>query len=138
MSEVRWVEFCVRCFASSESGSCGGSVVGDFCTNCCTSGTVRLPEYMVKSIRDQASWVGKRFYPHEEDIENREERKRLLALVTVFHGRSAVKNVDGTWRVTQLLPGGRRVETFVSALNAEHALRQASSLPYFSKAALEG
>lgn len=35
--------------------------------NCGSGGLVPMPEWAVSSIRFQASWVGKRYYPHDED-----------------------------------------------------------------------
>jgi len=61
--------FCVQCFASESSGSWVHVVVGSFCTNCCGNGTTMpLPKAAIESIRQQASWVGKRYYPHAEDL----------------------------------------------------------------------
>jgi hypothetical protein len=49
--------------------------------NCGANGcTVPLPRWTVESIREQASWVGKRYYPHEEDIETNKEIQLLRAL----------------------------------------------------------
>lgn len=61
--------FCCQCFASEASGSWDHVVVGSFCTNCCGNGTTfPLPKAAIESIRQQASWVGKRYYPHAEDL----------------------------------------------------------------------
>lgn len=65
-----WELFCCQCFASESSGSWDHVVVGSFCANCCGNGTAfPLPKAAIESIRNQASWVGKRYYPHKEDAE---------------------------------------------------------------------
>jgi len=73
-----WELFCCQCFASESSGSWDHVVVGSFCTNCCGNGTAfPLPKTAIESIRNQASWVGKRYYPHKEDADMRAEVEAL-------------------------------------------------------------
>ena len=73
-----WELFCCQCFASESSGSWDHVVVGSFCTNCCGNGTAfPLPKVAIESIRNQASWVGKRYYPHKEDTDLRAEVEAL-------------------------------------------------------------
>lgn len=59
--------FCPCCFASSTEGSWNHAVVAGYCTNCGNGSTVELPEWAIAEIRRNASWVGKRYYPNEED-----------------------------------------------------------------------
>ena len=81
--------FCEMCFASSDDSSWGGELVQGYCMNCGAGGTsLQIPRYSVEYIRRNASWVGKRYYPHEEDTENYEERERLRAQMTEFPGRT--------------------------------------------------
>jgi hypothetical protein len=135
------LQFCPGCFADEESGSCNHVVVGDLCTNCGANGTVSLPRWAIESIRKNASWVGKRYYPSEEDFERAEERADLLELVTEFPGRSAeYRPAKGNgreydrpyWWITQLLPVGAgrpvSVSTQMDALmtTAEEAMRRVS------------
>lgn len=63
--------FCPRCFASSDNASWGEPIMEGHCFNCGAGGcTVKLPRWAIEMIRKSASWVGKRYYPHEEDKKN--------------------------------------------------------------------
>lgn len=100
--------FCVRCFADDkDGGSWSGGVVPGHCMNCGAGGSVvSIPPWAVKSIRSSASWVGKRYYPSDEDREIREELIALRALVPSFPGRTATEYVDSVtgelyWTVRQ-------------------------------------
>lgn len=74
MSDLEDVlDFCPGCFATNEDGSWGHTCDDHYCYNCGAQGTVKLPRWAVRSIREQASWVGKRYYPHDEDREAAEE-----------------------------------------------------------------
>lgn len=96
-------DFCPRCFASDLSGSWSHTVQDGYCSNCGASPSVRLPEWAVESIREQASWVGKRYYPNDEDTEMATELKELRSRMTEFPGRSIEKMEPGLFRVTQKL-----------------------------------
>ena len=133
------VAFCALCFADEDSGSWGCVTIpkANYCTNCSAGGSIiQIPEWAVKSIRDQASWVGKRFYPIQEDYDNQAERKALLNLVETFPGRTARLREDGQWEVTQRKPDGRSVQTWVKANSEVEALRH-NSLPYVPEEALK-
>lgn len=146
--DTNWMLFCVQCFASEIDGSWDHVVLQtdddyNICGNCGGRGTAYpLPRAAIESIRKQASWVGKRYYPHEEDAEMNLERMELLKLVDVFPGRT-VRNVGdvvkGYWNVTQQLPAGGSQMISVIAENAEHAFQKAhfSSLRYVSAEQLE-
>lgn len=71
------LQFCPSCFASNENGSWNHVVVDNLCSNCGSIGTVKLPRWAVESIRRSASWVGKRYYPSEEDLLNSRELRYL-------------------------------------------------------------
>jgi hypothetical protein len=141
--------FCSRCFATSEGGSWGGGpdVVGDrsLCSNCGANNShVKIPRWAIDSIREQASWVGKRYYAHDEDKERYEEIKALRALVTEYPGRSAEKvrldrpDDEGMWMVSQDLPDNRQTSVTVKAKSAEGALAKARLLlPYIPRNALK-
>lgn len=74
--------FCVGCFATEEGGSWGEICVDGYCMNCGSGGgTVQLKRWQIESIRTSASWVGKRYYPHQEDINNYREIQLLRARV---------------------------------------------------------
>jgi len=129
------MKFCTLCFTTDTDGSHNHVVFGDFCTNCSANGAVvELPEWAIKNIREQASWVGKRFYPCAEDREQLEERTDLLALVEQFPGRTAkLVTVDDrdTWEVQQRLANGHTVSTWVpGAATGQQAMRQARSLRF--------
>lgn len=123
--------FCPSCFASSDGGSWGVGVEGGHCYNCGAGGAITIPRWAVESIRAQASWVGRRYYPGREDHELAEERKALLRLVPSFPGRTATPAVrledgawvpdPGRWDVRQMLPNGW-IETQVLAGSAEEAI----------------
>lgn len=129
------MKFCTLCFATETDGSWHHVVVGEFCTNCSAHGAVvDLPEWAIKNIRQNASWVGKRYYPCDEDRERAEERLDLLALVEQFPGRTAVLHtIDGrdTWEVRQVLADGRTIITTTPGVRTgQQAMRQASNLRF--------
>lgn len=71
------LEFCPGCFATNEGGSWGCTAEGGYCFNCGSTGTVKMPRWAVDSIRRSASWVGKRYYPSEEDLSDHRELRYL-------------------------------------------------------------
>lgn len=127
------ISFCPQCFACERSGSCDHVVVGGHCTNCGNTATVMLPAWAVDSVRKNASWVGKRFYPCQEDLDRAEELSDLYAIVEEFPGRTATRCVDSTnhYTVTQMLPGGngRRVINTSIGASPQEAMRR-SGLRY--------
>lgn len=133
------VLFCPTCFATSEDGSWGGRVEANgYCTNCgggVPVGSQGMPSWMVKAIRKSASWVGKRYYPHEEDTRLARERRELLALVPFFPGRTArlYDPSTGQWCVDQWSDTGSVHSVFVPASSAAEAIEASRySLPYFA------
>ncbi|HMJ52953.1 MAG TPA: hypothetical protein VK540_12780 [Polyangiaceae bacterium] len=100
--------------------------------NCGNGSTVAVPAWAVESIREQASWVGKRYYPNAEDHEACEERLALLALVKEFPGRSVEPTDEsGRWVVKQLQPNGLYTMTSVDAATVDEAFGKAIAiLPY--------
>lgn len=111
--EIR--QFCVRCFADDRGGSWGDGVHaiaegGSFCANCCGIGSAfPLPQWAVDSIREQASWIGKRYYPHDEDVEKAAEVRYLRSIAPPPES-TAVHLESGGWNVTQ-----GRVSTIIDA-----------------------
>lgn len=137
-SRTQVLKFCPCCFADEESGSWQHVVVGGYCTNCGNGSTVELPRWAIDSIRQQASWVGRRYYPHEEDHEAAAERAALLALVSSFPGRTARESDEpGRWNVTQQRADGRSVMTTINAPSADEAMRNCG-LRYVPDAAIGG
>jgi hypothetical protein len=132
--------FCPGCFASTEGGSWGVGVIGDHCMNCGATGTVQIPRWAVDSIRAQASWVGRRYYPGPEDQERAAELKALRALPPSFPGRRAEedKHEKYRWWVTQDLPGNKNVSSMFKATSAADAIEASRySLPYVPAEDLE-
>lgn len=117
--------FCPPCFATEEEGSGGSTCDGVYCYNCGSGGTVALPRWAIVSIREQASWVGKRFYPHDEDREAHDELAALRRRMTTFPGRTARPPTDTKpkWRVEQKR-GKSTVMVWVDADSEEEALEQ--------------
>ena len=127
------VDFCPLCFATNEDGSWGCTVTTAGCSNCgANGGIVRLPRWAVTSIRANASWVGKRYYPNDEDIQAESERRELLAQVAEFPGRTAKPGSEpNSWWVTQRLANGTEQSVIVVARSATTALEAARySLTY--------
>jgi hypothetical protein len=135
--------FCPQCFADEGSGSWDHHVIrhdaGGHCTNCGNGSCIQIPKWAIDSIRQQASWVGKRHYPHDEDRERYVERQALLSLVVTFPGRTAERLADDTdppsWNVSQVMPDGRRVMTIVRAPDEDCALHW-SGLTYYTESQL--
>jgi len=127
--------FCPRCFADEETGSWNHVVTGSHCTNCGSSSTIDIPGWAIDSIREQASWVGKRYYPNQEDYENRHELRLLRSKMTEFPGRTARPTHGGDgWVVEQRTGPNTLTSTLVSAASADEALgRVKAELPYVDK-----
>lgn len=77
---VALIPFCPGCLGSIDDSSWGELVAEGYCCNCGNASTIMIPRWAVKSIREQASWVGKRYYPHKEDRERSAELEALRAL----------------------------------------------------------
>lgn len=132
------IQFCPACFATEDDGSWGCTVIGDYCTNCGAGGSVSLPRWAVRSIRQQASWVGKRYYPCDEDFERYEELKALRALVKEFPGRTAERDREDPNRywVKQKLAENKTISVSVIASSIEAAIEGSRySLPYVPEVA---
>jgi len=114
--------------------------LGRRCYNCGASGgTVRLPRWAIDAIRKNASWVGKRYYPDDEDRERAAEARTLRGMMTAFPGRRARrdKTTPGRWFVEQATGAGRSTGVMVEAADKAGALRAAKCrLPYITKTAL--
>lgn len=133
--------FCVHCFASDTDGSWDHMVNGDNCQNYCTNcggaqTSVEIPRWAVEEIRKNASWVGKRYYPHEEDTERRVELEALRRTIKVFPGRIAAPieregDEEQRYRVIQPLSAKKNIEITINADSEEIALNKAKTmLPY--------
>lgn len=134
--DILW--FCPCCFATDEDGSWNHTVENGYCMNCGAGGAVQIPRYAVDSIRNQASWVGKRYYQNEEDREQYAELKRLRALPKAFPGRSARltndENDKYSYWVTQQLPGGKSISSVFKANSPQDAIEASRfSLPYVTE-----
>lgn len=125
--------FCPCCFASSENGSWNHTAYEGGCSNCGAGPSIQLPPWAIDSIRQQASWVGKRYYPHAEDQEHSREVRALRSIVKEFPGRTACENVANPgWSVTQVMPDGSKCSMyFFNAKSEAEALALARlELPY--------
>lgn len=131
MDTSRLMRFCPRCFADEETGSWRHVVTGSHCTNCGSSSTIDIPAWAIGSIREQASWVGKRYYPIEEDRQARKELALLRSKMTEFPGRSVRFSEGNGWVVEQRTGPRTITSVFITADNAEEALAAAKTmLPY--------
>lgn len=94
-----------------------------------------------EEIRKQASWVGKRYCPCEEDYERDKEVETLYCLMTEYPGRSVECCFDDEtgvyFNVSQKTPGGCETWTTYSARqcgSADEALAHArKTMPYFTQ-----
>jgi hypothetical protein len=134
------IDFCPRCFGSSDSTSWNCPTESSYCFNC-GGCPIQIPRWAVESLREQASWVGKRYYPHDEDKQTNLELKNLRVLVKKFPGRSAVRSpplpdekTTDAWWVTQILSKddpSESVSVIVHARNKKEALEKCRlTLPY--------
>jgi hypothetical protein len=133
--EIR--QFCVRCFADDKGGSWGDGVYGDakhgtLCANCGAGNcAIEIPEWAVKSIREQASWVGKRYYPIDEDRERSVEIRYLRGIAPPQPGITATRSDDEKhpdWWHVQC--GRVGVGPIVASTEAEAIEKGRLSLPY--------
>lgn len=123
----RKVPFCCKCFADERGGSWGEGTVQGHCYNCGSGGTTAwLPIWAVDMIRENASWVGRRYYPNDEDRANAEERRDLLDTIKEFPGRT-VETQDGPLGpvtiVQQALPN--RTKTLITFRPEEASEKEA-------------
>lgn len=137
------LRFCPYCFATDEDGSWQHTVDEQFCSNCgAVNSSVPLPRWAVDSIRAQASWVGRRYYPNSEDHEREQERRALLGQISEFPKRRAEPSSEvGQWRVCQPLPpdGTREENVLVPATTEAAALAAARYLlTYVSQEQFDG
>jgi Zn ribbon nucleic-acid-binding protein len=138
------VSFCPQCFADDHGGSWGSGVLpGGHCINCGAGGAIAMPKWAVESIRQNASWVGRRYYPGSEDKEILDERKALLSLVETFPGREVMQArkyeagadlangewVDevGRWEIRQNTASGY-MSTIVEASSRDEAMEKSRFL----------
>ena len=136
--------FCPCCFASNDDSSWGGDLTEAYCMNCCHGQGLSMPRWAVVSIREQASWVGKRYYPHEEDYQAQEELQDLRAIPKTYPGRTAKLwgAAPRFWSVEQKKPDGSIISIMVSpdkAKTKQAALKEAQTrLPYVPAKKLKG
>ncbi len=77
----REIYFCSMCFAESD--------LAFHCHNCGAGGTnVSIPIGHAELIRKSASWVGKRYYPSDDDKAERAEIERLRLAIGTWPGRT--------------------------------------------------
>jgi hypothetical protein len=133
--------FCPRCFGSSDSSSWGGETCESGCMNCGSGPTLSIPRWAVESIRTQASFVGRRYYPHEEDFQAQEELQDLRLIPKTYPGRTAKlcafhddRWSSSYWSVEQKKPDGSIISIMVGHKQfptKQAALKEARTrLPY--------
>ncbi len=111
-------------------------MLDNHCFNCgAHESTVEIPRWAVESIRQQASWVGKRYYPHDEDKDIRRELETLRKRATGRAGLSVKRTENGKyWEVTQKKPGGLSVTVIIESDSEDYAMgRGVVLLPYYSE-----
>ena len=119
---VALISFCPSCFGSSDDSSWGESVTDGYCYNCGNSTVITIPRWAVKSIRQQASWVGKRYYPNEEDIERHKELEVLRALALDNPERTVSKTYEPrSFKTQQPNDRGGTTSTWVKADSMDEA-----------------
>jgi len=119
---VALISFCPSCFGSSDDSSWGESVTDRYCYNCGNSTVITIPRWAVKSIRQQASWVGKRYYPNEEDIERHKELEVLRALAPDNPERTVSKTYEPrSFKTQQPNDRGGTTSTWVKADSMDEA-----------------
>lgn len=128
------LNFCPSCFATNEDGSWAHTCDEYYCYNCGNCSTIKIPRWAVESIRAQASWVGKRYYPNEEDRENYQELENLRKLVPINRSDEVTPDtVPSVFIVRRYVDDTKRQYTSVtvSAKNKTEARKIANKLlPY--------
>lgn len=125
-----WANFCSNCFADDEGGSWGCGTDRSHCYNCGMGLPVSIPVEAVRNIRKQASWVGKRYYPHEEDIRELKELAYFRTRAGDPKNRTAEYR-HGAWFVSQPSGEGKILSIVTQASSAEDALNKVRHLmPY--------
>ena len=133
LDRTQLIAFCPSCMASGDNSSWGGGIDLSHCDNCGHGPPIQIPRWAVESIRQQASWVGKRYYPHQEDRDIHQELEDLRKLIKKFPGRTATRcaGEPGHWRVVQKI--GLRATTGVlvqAKTKAAAFLKAHTLLPY--------
>lgn len=110
-----------------------GQPDASLCSNCgAGNSAIDIPEAAIQAIRKNASWVGKRYYPANEDWELQKEIQLLrLKMPEPVPGRSAKQIESGWWRVSQMQEDEVEISVSVEAESSEDALLKAKPfLPY--------
>jgi hypothetical protein len=129
---VALIPFCPACLGSGDDSSWGELISEGYCCNCGNASTIMIPRWAVKSIRQQASWVGKRYYPHEEDFEQHAELEALRALAPDDPERTVkpVEDQPGRFETKQPTEKGS-LSTWVNAGSLDEAkLKAKVVLPF--------
>ncbi len=125
--DARW--FCVRCFADDLGGSWGVGVLPDgaHCFNCgAGQSAVNIPRWAVESIREQACFVGTRYYPDDDYKKDRAELLLLRSKMPIPANRTAERalTAEGHWNVKQPTSESSYTSVMVVADSAEEALEK--------------
>ena len=126
------IYFCPCCFGSADNSS-WGECVDDYCYNCGSGSTLKIPRWAVESLRKQASWVGKRYYPHEEDVDSQKELRLLRSLMPDNPEDEVTPTEGGYWSVERRTSPTRTTSVLLLASSREDAMKKAKvMLPYVS------
>lgn len=129
------LQFCISCLCPDHNNDSYS------CLNCGSCGSlIKLRRWQIDEICRNASWVGKRRYPTDEDIELAAEIKELRQLAAHFlgnqlPGRKAIPPSEGmdSWMVSQDHNNKLRC-VFVNATDENDALKKAVPLlPFVPK-----
>ncbi len=117
---AEYVDFCPGCFATNLDGSCcptgsDGTGLQLGCDNCGGHHLLHMPKWAADSIRRQASWVGKRYYPNHEDYIAKSDVLRMpLSEAGKKHGdlvhAEAYRELSADDEVTVYMYAGEVVE----------------------------
>lgn len=133
--------FCCSCFAADhDGGSFGAGVSADYCFNCGAGPCFPLPLWAIEEVRRNASFVGRLYYPSEQDREREAELKALRETIKEHPGRTVHRWVDDRfdgaayWVIEQQTSARSRTSIMVAVEKAPteaDALEWARSrLPY--------
>lgn len=122
---------CSHCFAED--------TIDGHCLNCGAGGTtVLVPMWFIEDLRKNGSWVCKRYFANEEDVQIARELRALREKMTEFPDRTAELNEmpDGSkyWSIKQLAPNNTWIAVTDAAqpndTPASVIRRTATKLPY--------
>lgn len=133
--------FCPQCFATSEDGSWGQTseyidYKNNYCSNCGLNGAIiQISKWAASEIRKSASWVGKRYYPDQEDKDIKRELFLLRSMTKDFPGRKVEgPDMDNFYTIIQEQSSGRKLFISGKFQSKDEAFEWAKTrLPYYTE-----